>query len=126
MHDRPPDFMQTGSYSLPYSNRIFLLQHNIESIYEKASASKILALYIIHSPLLLLSGALVNRTEAVRRHVAAVLRPLRDTGTLSKSPSRSILIQIGPRKRPVGRPRKAPPAVMASVDGHGCKFEAGL
>ena len=40
-----------------------------------------------------------------------------DTGTLSKSPSRSktILIQIGPRKRPVGRPRRAAPAVMASV-----------
>ena len=40
-----------------------------------------------------------------------------DTGTLSKSPSRSktILIEIGPRKRPVGRPRKAPPAsVMAA------------
>ena len=40
-----------------------------------------------------------------------------DTGTLSKSPScsKTILIEIGPRKRPVGRPRKVPPAVMASV-----------
>ena len=58
---------------------------------------------------------LVNRT-AVRRHVAAVLGDYfsSDTGTLSKSPSRSktILIEIGPRKRPVGRPRKAPPALQ--------------
>ena len=36
-----------------------------------------------------------------------------DAGTISKSPSHSKT--NGPRKRPVGRPRKAPPAVMASV-----------
>ena len=47
----------------------------------------------------------------MQRHVVAVSRDAAtSTGTLSKSPSTII---IGPRKRPVGRPRKA--AVRASV-----------
>ena len=37
------------------------------------------------------------------------------TGTPAKCPARSKTIIIGTRKRPVGRPRKAPPAVTASV-----------
>ena len=60
----------------------------------------------------------VGRTEdaAVRRHVVAVLRLLLCViPVLFQKVLLALKIQIEPRKRPVGRSRKAPPAVMASV-----------